>query len=184
MGDDLLYQYSILSTISLTLAKVLLYCRYCAGTCITKANFKTKDIMDKTLEPQVAIEVGSTQDLAKLSLKGGHISKIKSNELTIDTTYCTTCRNIDAGILSKDSLHLEIESANTNELVIIPHSLAIILKTLNLEPKELTSLVHELKSALDGIYKKWQLTGRNPCKKSRTGKEVELQIKNRKIVKL
>lgn len=140
--------------------------------------------MDKTLEPEISVKVGPVRNLADLSLKGGHISKIRSDELTLDTTYCTICRNIDAGILKKDSLHMELKSSTTTNVIIIPHSLAIFLQTLNLEPKELISLIHDLRTPLQRFYEKWRPTGRNPCKKNKAGRELEFQIRNNNIVKL
>jgi len=138
---------------------------------------------DKTLEPEISLSgLGAAIGIAGLSLKGGHITKKKSRELIFETSYCKTCRNIDASISSKESHHLEMQSNSRTELVIIPHGLSVFLKDINFHHEELALRIQDLKTSLDGIYRKWQKVGSNPCKCNKVGRKLMFELKKGIII--
>lgn len=109
----------------------------------------------------------------------GHLGSFRGTEYVFTTNQCQTCYN--ANVINTSVLTTPIMASSAQKLMVIPHLLMARLFESQYKLEDIPELLHEHKSNLNKIERKWSNNGVNPCKKNHLGYKITLKLKNMKI---
>ncbi len=143
-----------------------IYCKYCGSSELVGIVLHK----DSSKSPKV---MGVTTAVLGVSYRGSHGS---INSLEYPTHYCKRCRKTEAkGSIGPSTAQL----FDNNGIIIslmLPETLLALFSSLQMKAKDIEISIQGLQRRLKQIIKKFERTGKNPCKNGKIGYKARLKV--------
>lgn len=147
-----------------------LNCRFCGSDHLYDIRVNIKKTHTYQLKPEVSYQ--------KIIVSVGSLTRNKESEMSHNTKFCNTCRNINAVNIEHLTPPLVAYLSDFKKWITIPYLLTTYLKVIQYDEAEIIKLLRCIMNCLEKIYNKWSIDGLNQCRGKHMGKKITIPLKH------
>lgn len=142
------------------------YCKYCGSSDLVGIVLHK----DSSMLPRA---IGVTVSGIGGTYRGSHGSR---NSIDYPSYYCKKCRKTEAESSVSPSVAQLFDNNGNIINITLPEAILALFNSMQMKGKDIKNSIQGLERRLKQIFKKYQRTGENPCKKGKIGYKARMKV--------